>query len=255
MKNIIVIPARMGSSRFPGKPLINIKKIPMVVHVWIRCKMLNLVDEVYVATCDNIIKEVCEKYGAKVIMTSKKHKMCMERVAEAVKKIQCKNIITVQGDEPLIQKNDIEIVRKKIEKLKKHESVSLVQKIKITKEINNKNRVKVIMNKRKKILYISRETIPSKNFFKNYKSYYKLGNIYGISKNFLKKYPKLKASKLEKLESVDMNRIIDYDYNLYGVESKSNLVSVDVPNDLKIVNKLIVKDTFFKKYKNYYAKS
>ena len=179
-------------------------------------------------------------------MTSKKHKMCMERVAEAVKKIPCKNIITVQGDEPLIQKNDIEIVRKKIEKLKKHESVSLVQKIKITKEINNKNRVKVIMNKRKKILYISRETIPSKNFFKNYKSYYKLGNIYGISKNFLKIYPKLKASKLEKLESVDMNRIIDYDYNLYGVESKSNLVSVDVPNDLKIVNKLIVKDTFFK---------
>ena len=126
MNNAVIIPARMNSSRFPGKPLIDIMGIPMVIHVWLRSKLSKNINEVYIATCDNEIKRVAKKYGARVIMTSKKHKMCMERIAEASKYINAKNIITVQGDEPLIQPIMIEKV---VEKMKKFRAVTLMQKI------------------------------------------------------------------------------------------------------------------------------
>ena len=105
------------------------------------------IDEVYVATCDKIIKNICKKYNAKVIMTSKKHSMCMERVCEAARKIKAKNIITVQGDEPLITPNDIKLITSKLKTISSDETINLVQKIKLPKEIDDPNRVKVIINK------------------------------------------------------------------------------------------------------------
>jgi 3-deoxy-manno-octulosonate cytidylyltransferase (CMP-KDO synthetase) len=249
MNNVVIIPARMGSSRFPGKPLINILGLPMVIHVWFRCKMSKEVDEVYIATCDKKIQDICLKYGAKVIMTSKKHKMCMDRVVEASKKIKAKNIITVQGDEPLIQPKDIDLIAKKLKKIGKNETINLIQKIKLDKEINDPNRVKVVLNKKKEIIYISRETIPSRKLNKEFKSYYKLGNVYAMKKSFLKIYSNLKASNLEMIESIDMNRIIDYNYKLKSLLSNSNLVSIDVPKDKKTVIKLMKKDHTFFRYK------
>ena len=254
MNNAVIIPARMGSSRFPGKPLINILGLPMVIHVWLRCKMSKEVDEAYIATCDKKIHKICSNFGAQVIMTSKKHKMCMDRVVEASKKIKAKNIITVQGDEPLIRPNDINMIAKALNKINKNETINLIQKIKLNKEIDDPNRVKVVLNKKKEIIYISRETIPSRKKKKNFKSYYKLGNVYGMKKSFLKIYSSLKNSKLESIESIDMNRIIDYSYKLKSLLSKSNLVSVDVPEDKKTVINLMKKDHIFleyiKKYEN-----
>ncbi len=254
MNNAIIIPARMSSSRFPGKPLIRILGIPMVIHVWIRSKMSVKADEVYIATCDEEIKNICIEYGAKYIMTSKKHNMCMDRVVEASKKIKAKNIITVQGDEPLIQPQDINDVINKIKKINSNETVNLIQKIKLNKEIDDPNRVKVVLNRKKEIIYISRETIPSRKINKNFKSYYKLGNIYGMKKSFLKIYSKLKSSNLENIESIDMNRIIDYGFKLISTLSKSNLVSIDVPKDKRTVVNLMKKDKTFQKYKHQYAK-
>ena len=169
MNNAVIIPARMGSSRFPGKPLINILGLPMVIHVWLRCKMSKEVDEAYIATCDKKIHKICSNFGAQVIMTSKKHKMCMDRVVEASKKIKAKNIITVQGDEPLIRPNDINMIAKALNKINKNETINLIQKIKLNKEIDDPNRVKVVLNKKKEIIYISRETIPSRKKKKNFK--------------------------------------------------------------------------------------
>ena len=254
MNNVIIIPARMGSSRFPGKPLIDLLGLPMIIHVWARCKMSKNIDEVYVATCDKIIKNICKKYNAKVIMTSKKHSMCMERVCEAARKINAKNIITVQGDEPLITPNDIKLITSKLKTISSDETINLIQKIKLPKEIDDPNRVKVIINKSKYILYISRETIPSRKKSKNFKSYFKLGNIYAMRKNFLKKYEKLSSSKLEIVESVDMNRILDHGFRILSVQSNSNLVSIDVPRDVKMVKKLMKKDQIFYKLKKKYAK-
>jgi 3-deoxy-manno-octulosonate cytidylyltransferase (CMP-KDO synthetase) len=103
MKKIVaIIPARMGSSRFPGKPLIDICGMPMIQHVYLRTKMSPLLDEVFVATCDEEIVETVEQFGGKAIMTSSHHRGCTDRVAEAAESVEADIIINVQGDEPLV---------------------------------------------------------------------------------------------------------------------------------------------------------
>ena len=104
-----------------------------------------------------------------------------------LEKINAKNIITVQGDEPLITPNDIKLITSKLKTISSDETINLIQKIKLPKEIDDPNRVKVIINKSKYILYISRETIPSRKKSKNFKSYFKLGNIYAMRKKFFEK--------------------------------------------------------------------
>jgi len=108
MKVIGVIPARMGSSRFPGKPLAKILGIPMIGHIYYRCKMAAALSDVYLATCDEEIKQYAESIGAKVVMTSDKHERASDRVAEAMTKIEKTTgqrvdiIVMIQGDEPMV---------------------------------------------------------------------------------------------------------------------------------------------------------
>ena len=103
-----IIPARMGSSRFPGKPLAKINGIPMVGHVYYRAKMCDILDDVYVATCDKEIEDYILSINGKSIMTSDKHKRASDRVAEALLKIESQTgesidiIVLLQGDEPMI---------------------------------------------------------------------------------------------------------------------------------------------------------
>ena len=108
MRDVVVIPARLNSLRFPKKILFNIKGLPMLEHVRRRVLLSKKVDNVFIATCDNEIKNVMESFGANVIMTSAKHLNGTSRVAEAIENIDCKNVILIQGDEPLILPNDIE---------------------------------------------------------------------------------------------------------------------------------------------------
>ena len=114
MKSVTIIPVRMGSSRYPGKPLKKICGIPMVAHCYFRAIRSKKVKDVFIATCDLEIKKCCEDFGAKVIMTSKKHKRATDRTAEALIKIEknikkkIQNIIMLQGDEPLIYPDNID---------------------------------------------------------------------------------------------------------------------------------------------------
>ena len=102
MKQVVVIPARLNSQRFPNKILLDLKGLPMLEHVRRRVLLAQNVEEVYIATCDQEIKQALEAFGAKVIMTSDYHKNGTTRVAEAVKNIDCSEVILVQGDEPLL---------------------------------------------------------------------------------------------------------------------------------------------------------
>ena len=117
MKINAFIPVRMSSSRFPGKPLTKLLKMTMLEHVWRRTKMSD-VDETYVALCDKETIDICKKIGAKYIITSKKHEMCMDRIAEASNKKKSDIIVTVQGDEPLITPQMINLTIKKLLKKK-----------------------------------------------------------------------------------------------------------------------------------------
>ena len=123
MKINAFIPARMKSSRFPGKPLIKLNEKTMIEHVWSRTKSCQDIDEVFIATCDNEIQKEAINFGARVIMTSDKHEMCMTRIVEAATKEPSDITITVQGDEPLIRP---EMISETVKSLKNNSSLDEV---------------------------------------------------------------------------------------------------------------------------------
>lgn len=239
MKVNAYIPARMKSSRFPGKPLIDLLGKPMIQHVWEKTKACEQIDEVFIATCDEEIKAAAEKFGAQVIMTSKEHNMCMSRIVEAVKKKPADIIVTIQGDEPLINS---QMISQTINQLKSNDNLfatTLAQKITTLSEINDSNRVKIIWNKNKEVIYISREAIPSNKKYNKIIEYYKMVCVYTMKYESLMLYDKLEESRLENIESIDMLRIIENDKKL-GIDIIDTVVeNIDVPDDIPKVLKLL----------------
>ena len=248
------IPARMASSRLPGKPLRLINGKPMLEHVYERSKLYKKWDKLIVATCDKKIINFCKSKNYNSIITSKKHRGCLDRVYEAVNKT-CKNIkkndvvVCIQGDEPMLHPGMISTVIKKLFSEKKAGATILGMQIVNEQQFKNKNILKIVNDSRGEVLYCSRSPIPYlKKFTK--KSYAK--RIYGIFAfryYFLKKYFKTAPSILEIIESCDQNRICENNRGMYiapfrFVES----YSVDTYKDLKLVNNKIKKDTWSKKY-------
>jgi 3-deoxy-manno-octulosonate cytidylyltransferase (CMP-KDO synthetase) len=248
MKINAFIPVRMSSSRFPGKPLTKLLNLTMLEHVWRRTKM-SAVDETYVALCDKETIDICKKIGAKYIVTSKKHEMCMDRIAEAANKKKSDIIVTVQGDEPLIKPEMINLTIKNI--INKKDNLfctTLAQKISSKSEINNTNRVKIIWNKKKEVIYISREAIPSVSKFKNKIDYYKMVCVYTMTRKNLNKFQKFGISRNEKIESIDMLRILDNGLKL-GIDTIDGEVeNIDVKSDIPKVIKILKKDQLIKQY-------
>ena len=238
----------MSSSRFPGKPLTRLMGITMLEHVW-RRTTLSDVDETYIAVCDKETIEVCKKIGAKYIVTSKKHEMCMDRIAEAANKKKSEIIVTFQVDEHLIKHKLFNLKIKNILKKKNNLFCStLAQKIDSKNEINNNNRVKIIWNNKKEVIYISREAIPSSAKFKEKIDYYKMVCVYTMTRKNLNIFQKFGISKNEKIESIDMLRILDNDKKL-GIDIIDGKVeNIDVKSDISKVIKLLKEDTLVKKY-------
>ena len=152
MNIISIIPARMGSSRFPDKPMKSILGMPMIGHVYKRVKMNKTLSEVYVATCDKEIFDYVETIGGKAVMTSDSHERCADRCAEAMLKVEdqsrkkCDIMVLVQGDEPLTFP---EMIDEALEPMLKDKSVkitNLVADMDTEEEFNNSNEVKVVMD-------------------------------------------------------------------------------------------------------------
>jgi len=254
MKIVGIIPARMGSSRFPGKPLEKICGIPMIGHVYFRSKMADLLDDVYVATCDKQIKDYIESIDGKAIMTSDKHKRASDRVAEALLKIEKETgekvniVVMIQGDEPMIFP---EMINQSVEPLindKKIVVSNLMAIIKSSQEHNDSNEVKVVFDKQKFALYFSREPIPSSKKEPNENHMYKQVCIIPFTRDFLIKFNKLEPTPLEIIESVDMLRVLEHGYKVKMILTKYDTYSVDTIDDLKHVEKLMKKDKLIKCY-------
>ncbi len=245
MKILLLIPARMGSSRFPGKPLKKINGKPMIQHVYENVKKNKLIRDLAVATCDKKIFNFVKSFNGNVVMTSKKHKRASERCAEALTKIERKNkirydfIVMVQGDEPMVHKNMISEALRPILKDRKIKVVNLYSEIESRKEFLDINCIKVVCSKKNNALYFSRKPIP----------YFKSGNfllkkqvcIIPFQRDFLIQYIKMKPTPLEIAESVDMMRILENGYSVYMAKTKYKTQSVDTIQDLKKVEKLIKK--------------
>ena len=249
MKIVAIIPARMAASRFPNKPLAPILGLPMIEHVRRRVALCKDLNEIIVATCDEEIKEVVEKAGGKVIMTTDTHERCTDRIAEAAATIDADIVINVQGDEPLVMPYMMTDVTQPFISESDLMSVNLLSKIVDDEEFNNPNAPKAVTNIHGDLLYISREPIPSMQKADNdqYKKLKQLGLI-AFRKDFLEIFTRLEPTPLEKIESVDMMRAIEHGYRVRGVETQGRMIGVDVPGDIKRVEEALADDPILKEY-------
>ncbi|MBU0527639.1 3-deoxy-manno-octulosonate cytidylyltransferase [Candidatus Micrarchaeota archaeon] len=243
MKVIGVIPARLKSNRLPEKPLKMIYGLPMIVHVYKRAEMCQDLDELYVATDSQRIREVVEEHGGKVIMTSKKPATGTDRIAEAVSEMECDLVVNIQGDEPLVRPEHISAAIRALEDHEVH--VSCLSTSSTNK--NDKNEIKVVFDKRSNVLYYSRTDIPSDKRVE-VKTHYKQYCIYCFRKEFLKKFTEMEQSPLEKIEYVELLRAIENGFIVRNVNVDSNSKAVDTEEDLKEVEKLMKDDDLRGKY-------
>ena len=257
MNVISIIPARMGSSRFPNKPMKYILDIPMIGHVYKRVKMNKTLSEVYVATCDKEIFEYVESIGGKAVMTSDRHERCTDRCAEAMLKIEeqtgkkCDIMVVVQGDEPLTFPQMIDEAIEPMLKDKSLNITNLVADMDTEKEFNNPNEVKVVMDINNNALYFSREPIPSRKKTKIKIPMKKQVCIIPFRRDFLLQYNEMKPTPLEEIESVDMMRILENGGKVKMCNTKYLTKAVDTKEDLDLVSDIMRNDKLYKDYKNH----
>ncbi len=249
MKIVAVIPARMGSSRFPGKPLARLRGLTMIEHIYHRTALCRSLDAIYVATCDEEIRKAAVSFGCKAIMTSPAHQRPSDRVAEAAKGLEADIVVMVQGDEPLLRPEMIELA---VAPLVKDSSIlcsNLVARIKTLEEFNDPNTIKVVIDKEGFALYFSRKPIPTENLVGWGKMpAYKQVCLIPFRRDFLFKYPQLEPTPLEKAESVDMLRILEHGYKVKLIESPYKTHAVDTPGDLKLVERMMESDPLLPLY-------
>ena len=243
-KIICFIPARLKSSRFPNKMILKLKGKRIINLVYDICKKNSLFDDVYVATCDQIIENISKKNNAKVINTSSKHQDCISRVVEAVKKIgnQIKSndyILIVQGDEVCISNKILNDFCKTIKK-KESDYFNLLSKINLKKDLISDSIIKCAINKNDEIIFMTRCGIPyEKNFkLKKIETYRQTGVI-AFTKKKLLNFSRLKKNYLEKYESIDMLRIIENGYKIKAYKVKKRMIGVDTPKDYREVKKIL----------------
>jgi len=252
--NIIsIIPARMGSSRFPGKPMADILGMPMIGHVYKRVKMSNLLTEVYVATCDEEIYDYVVSIGGKAVMTSDCHERCSDRCAEAMLKIEKdENIkvdimVMVQGDEPLTFPQMIDEAVNPMLKDKDIIISNLVADLDTIEEFEDPNEVKVVMDKNNNALYFSREPIPSRKKGVLDVPMKKQVCVIPFTRDFLLEYNEMEPTPLEIIESVDMMRILENGMQVKMIDTQYITKAVDTKEDLEKVVEMMKEDQLFQK--------
>lgn len=247
IKSIGIIPARYGSSRFPGKPLASIQGKPMIQWTYGNAKKSNLLDEVYVATDNEIIFRTVESFGGKAILTSADHQSGTDRCMEVIEKLdfQPEIIINIQGDEPLIKAKMIDQLHEVVSR-ENVQLATLIKPIESIETITNENRVKVVVDKNGKALYFSRAAIPHvKNFSKenwmNEQPFYKHIGIYAYRRKTLQEITKLPVSPMEKSESLEQLRWLENGYEIYTGITHETSPSVDTPEDLQHILQILAK--------------
>ena len=245
---LVVVPARMASTRFPGKPLAVIAGLSMVEHVRRRVRLSPLVDDVVVATCDQEIVDVIQAHGGRAVMTASTHERCTDRVAEAARSETADIIVNVQGDEPLLSPDMLDAVIRPMLEDPTLPCANLISPIS-EEEGENPNLVKVTFDRSMHALYFSREPIPSrKKAGKLPLQRYKQLGIIAFRREFLATYTQLAPTPLEELESVDMLRLLEHGHRIKLVPVTSNSIGVDTPQDLAKAIELMRADPWLQHY-------
>lgn len=253
MNTIGVIPARMGSTRFPGKPMKKIHGMPMIGHCYHRTAMALGVDATYVATCDIEIAEYINSIGGHAIMTSNTHTRATTRTAEALEKIEQETdekvdiVVMVQGDEPLILPETIREVTPEF-KDKSVNIVNIMSRLTTEESFKDVNNVKVVIANNNDALYYSREPIPSPwKGWEDIPRYMQTG-IIAFRRDILIAFNAMKETQLEQIESIDMNRVLETGGKIRMVLTEATTIGVDVLEELNEVEKILVGDKIMGAY-------
>jgi 3-deoxy-manno-octulosonate cytidylyltransferase (CMP-KDO synthetase) len=231
MKYAVVIPARYQSSRFPGKPLVDLLGKTMIQRVWELCCEAVGPELVYIATDSNLIKDKAELFGAKVIMTSQTCMTGTDRLAETNQTLDCDFIINVQGDEPLINPADInKLIQAYL--AKPNTIINAMCAIKNEAEFRSFTIPKVVTSKSGRLLYMSRSPIPITKQ-NSYHFGYKQVCIYVFSKKHLKFFSShTEKTPIEKVEDIEIMRFLENDIPVQMIEVQTASIAVDVPGDV-----------------------
>jgi len=241
MRFIGIIPARYASTRFPGKPLADIHGKPMIRHVYEQAS--RALETVYVATDDKRIYDAVIAFGGEVVMTSAFHKSGTDRCAEAIRIIEREKgntfdvVLNVQGDEPFIEPQQLELIKSCFSN-QETQIATLVREIQSTEELLDPNRPKVVVSKKQEAVYFSRTAIPyirgkdPVDWLSSHVFYMHIG-LYGFRRDTLLQVTSLPQSPLELAESLEQLRWIENGYTIAVKTTTYESFGVDTPEDLK----------------------
>lgn len=236
-----VIPARMASSRFPGKPLLSIRGLPMVEHVRRRALLCEAFCDVVVATCDVEIAEAVRRYGGNVMMTSPAHPGATDRVAEAAGRLDCTHVVNVQGDEVLVLPEDLARLVKSIQDQPAGPAWNAIASIEEAEQLKDRSIVKCLVSGTNRILSCARDysAAPLRTPFEPVRI---ILGILAYEKNFLLRFSALPRTPYETAESIDQSRVLEHDFILQGVPFARGYPGINEPRETTLVEKYLEED-------------
>jgi len=223
---VAIIPARYGSTRFPGKPIVPIEGKPLIEHVYRQVQLARHVDRILVATDDERIRQAVERFGGTAVMTRKDHSSGTDRLAEAANDLDPDTlVVNVQGDEPMIEPGVIDQAVSAAQ-VRNADIVTIMTPLESSKA-DDPNRVKVVVDRNGNALYFSRSKIPSKGT-----TFLHIG-LYAYRVRFLKLFTKLDPTPLEQAERLEQLRALEHGFRIRVVEVDSQSWGIDTPEDLE----------------------
>jgi len=244
MKVVGMVPARLQSSRLPEKALIDIAGLPMVIHTCKRAQLAKSLDEVYLVTDSEVIKQAGESYGIKVIMTGTYHQTGSDRLAEACQYVDCDIIVNVQGDEPLVEPDHIDAI---VAPLLNDPSLQTSVGVTPYKKKNSSSDIKAVLDLDGNIMYCSRTDLPS-DARTPVKELLKMVFIVPFRKSFLLQYTSWAPTPLEQIEYNEYLRVLEHGVKIRAVKVNGAKISVDTPEDLVEIRELMMEDKLWCKY-------
>jgi 3-deoxy-manno-octulosonate cytidylyltransferase (CMP-KDO synthetase) len=240
MKAIIVIPARLKSTRLPHKVLLDLGGKPVIQRVYDACLKATLHHEIWIAADSNEVFDVCKQFTPNVLITKETHPSGTDRIAEVIEKITCDIVVNVQGDEPFF---DAGIIDRLITTLQQSDAVmaSVCAPVQSLEELNNPNLVKVVTDVYGNAIYFSRFAIPFSRDkeVKDVSVYKKHMGVYAYKASFLKEFITMPVSFLESTEKLEQLRAIENGYKIKMIEVRNIEKGIDTPADLEFARKKI----------------
>jgi 3-deoxy-manno-octulosonate cytidylyltransferase (CMP-KDO synthetase) len=239
-KAVGIIPARWGSTRFPGKALHPVAGKPLLRHVWERCRRAKKLQRVIIVTDDFRIAEAAFDWGAEVAMTSPNHASGTDRIAEVAAKLKpFTHIINIQGDEPLVDPKLIDRLVHELQRDKKLEMITAAHPFEDRDDAQSPHQVKVVVNQSGDALYFSRAPIPFFREASEQPKYFRHQGIYGYRRDLLLRFVRWKTSPLEQAEALEQLRALENGVRIRVVMTGSGSPGVDTPEDARVIERLL----------------